>query len=304
MSQGVVNILAQSSSHFIVGALTLVESLPAATQTRFKLEKLYNFDSYDDSDLCSNGGDAEENGEDDIGNSRPPVLNIIRNSLLQEKRKSLQKGLKQASKDAKQVLKGNIQTPSKPVAAGSRRSAQLGQCCPWPWDGKLPVNQEPAVTIAHNPFAALGGDTNKIGGGAGLLPKPSAAELAPTGRPQLNLAPRTLPLPGQLAEGKGAEKKEGTGDDADGSPPKAVMRDEDARQRVKNSVIGFFHVRSLDESFESFLAIPESVHHELVHGRLEKVLEKKAVNVDLTASLFQRLAKEFDITPRLASLPA
>jgi hypothetical protein len=52
------------------------------------------------------------------------VLNIIRNSLLQEKRKSLQKGLKQASKDAKQVLKGNIQTPSKPVAAGSRRSGR------------------------------------------------------------------------------------------------------------------------------------------------------------------------------------
>ncbi|PLW32456.1 hypothetical protein PCASD_17953 [Puccinia coronata f. sp. avenae] len=155
-------------------------------------------------------------------------------------------------------------------------------------DAKLPTEREPAVAVAPNPFAALGGDTNEIGGGAGLSRKPSAAELAPTGRPRLNLAPRTLPLPGQSAEGEGAEKKEGEGE---GSPPKAVMSDEDARRRVKNSVIEFFHVRSLDEGFESFLAIPESFHHELVHGLLEKVLEKKAVDIDLTASLFQKLVK-------------
>ncbi|PLW19345.1 hypothetical protein PCANC_09135 [Puccinia coronata f. sp. avenae] len=65
MSQGVDNILAQSSGQLVVGALTLFESLPSAIRTRFELEKRYNFDSDDGSDLCSNGSDADENGEDD-----------------------------------------------------------------------------------------------------------------------------------------------------------------------------------------------------------------------------------------------
>ncbi|PLW34006.1 hypothetical protein PCASD_22346 [Puccinia coronata f. sp. avenae] len=108
-------------------------------------------------------------------------------------------------------------------------------------DAKLPSDREPAVAVAPNPFAALGGNTNEIGSGAGLPRKPSVAELAPTGRPRLNLAPRTLPLPGQSAEGEGAEKK------GDRSPPKAVMSNKDVRQRVINWVIEFFHVRSLDK---------------------------------------------------------
>ena len=43
-------------------------------------------------------------------------------------------------------------------------------------DGKLPGDQDPVVVVAPNPFAALGGNTNEIGGGVGLLRKPSAAE--------------------------------------------------------------------------------------------------------------------------------
>jgi len=65
MSEGVDNILAQSSGQLVVGALTLFESLPDAIRTRFELEKRYNLDSDDDSDLCSNGSDEDENEDND-----------------------------------------------------------------------------------------------------------------------------------------------------------------------------------------------------------------------------------------------
>ncbi|KAA1100441.1 hypothetical protein PGTUg99_028911 [Puccinia graminis f. sp. tritici] len=65
ISEGVDNILAQSSGQLVLGALTLFESLPDAIRTRFELEKSYNLDSDDGSDLCSNGSDEDENGEND-----------------------------------------------------------------------------------------------------------------------------------------------------------------------------------------------------------------------------------------------
>ncbi|KAI7958393.1 hypothetical protein MJO29_006610 [Puccinia striiformis f. sp. tritici] len=65
-TQGVDNILAQSSGQLVLGALTLSESLPEAIRTRFELEKRYNFDSDDGSDLCSNGSGEEENDDEDV----------------------------------------------------------------------------------------------------------------------------------------------------------------------------------------------------------------------------------------------
>jgi hypothetical protein len=52
-------------------------------------------------------------------------------------------------------------------------------------DAKLLSNQEPVVAVAPNTFAALGGiNTNKVGGGVGLLQKLSAAELVLTRNPR------------------------------------------------------------------------------------------------------------------------
>ncbi|KAA1106796.1 hypothetical protein PGTUg99_004160 [Puccinia graminis f. sp. tritici] len=159
-------------------------------------------------------------------------------------------------------------------------------------DAKLPSDREPAVAVAPNPFAALGGDTHEATSGNGLSRKPSAAELAPAGRPRLNLAPRTLPLPGQSAEAEGAEKKEGTtGDEAE--PMKAEeISDEQAERAVKSRVDEFFHVRSVAEAAASFVSLSQTRHHQLIHSLVEKTLEKKAADVDLTASLFQHLVKE------------
>ncbi|OAV95089.1 hypothetical protein PTTG_03903 [Puccinia triticina 1-1 BBBD Race 1] len=65
INEGVDNILAQSSGQLVLGALTLFETLPDAIRTRFELEKRYNLDSEDGSDLCSHGSDEDENGEND-----------------------------------------------------------------------------------------------------------------------------------------------------------------------------------------------------------------------------------------------
>lgn len=170
-------------------------------------------------------------------------------------------------------------------------------------DAKLSADREPAVAVAPNPFAALGGDTTESSG-PGLTRKPSAAELAPTGgRPRLNLAPRTLPLPGQSADGEGTEKKETTAADGAGSTEEDSKMDEETRRRVKASVDEFFHVRSITEGVEALKALPKQHYHELIRSLVEKVLEKKAADVDLTASLFKKLAAE-DNAPQPVFLKA
>jgi len=170
-------------------------------------------------------------------------------------------------------------------------------------DAKLTADREPAVAVAPNPFAALGGDTTETSG-PGLTRKPSAAELAPTGgRPRLNLAPRTLPLPGQSADGEGTEKKETTAGDGAGSTEEDGKMDEETRRCVKASVDEFFHVRSITEGVEAFKALPKQHYHELIRSLVEKVLEKKAADVDLTASLFKKLAAE-DHAPQPVFLKA
>ncbi|KNE93094.1 hypothetical protein PSTG_13483 [Puccinia striiformis f. sp. tritici PST-78] len=158
-------------------------------------------------------------------------------------------------------------------------------------DAKLPGDREPAVAVAPNPFAALGGDTNEASGN-GLSRKPSTAELAPAGRPRLNLAPRTLPLPKE-----GAEKKEGTGDEVAGSTEEPDISDEEAKRAVKSRVDEFFHVRSLDEATNSFSSLVKSRHHELIRALIEKAFEKKKAEIDLTASLFKIVSKDIVTQP-------
>lgn len=150
-------------------------------------------------------------------------------------------------------------------------------------DGKLPTDREPAVMVAPNPFAALGADTNDTGSG-GLTRKPSAAELQPTGRPRLNLAPRTLPLPKPTSTDE-ASKEEAPKEEAD-------VDDSMASLMVRNRVDEFFHVRSIDEAIKSFSTLPKARHHQLIRSLLETAMEKKASDLELTASLFQKLSKD------------
>ncbi|EFP92580.2 uncharacterized protein PGTG_18712 [Puccinia graminis f. sp. tritici CRL 75-36-700-3] len=68
--------------------------------------------------------------------------------------------------------------------------------------------------------------------------------------------------------------------------------DEQAERAIKSRVDEFFHVRSVAEAAASFVSLSQTRHHQLIHSLVEKTLEKKAADVDLTASLFQHLVKE------------
>ncbi|KAA1099240.1 hypothetical protein PGTUg99_024521 [Puccinia graminis f. sp. tritici] len=70
------------------------------------------------------------------------------------------------------------------------------------------------------------------------------------------------------------------------------ISDEQAKRAVKSRVDEFFHVRSVAEAFASFVSLSQTRHHQLIHSLVEKTLEKKAADVNLTASLFQHLVKE------------
>lgn len=164
-------------------------------------------------------------------------------------------------------------------------------------DGKPPTDREPAVAVAPNPFAALGGDPVESNT-TGLTRKPSSADIAPTGRPRLNLAPRTLPLPGQNSGDTEAADKNKSSSTNEPSAPKeeADIDDAQASRLIKNRVDEFFHVRSPDEAVQSFSTLVQPRHHELVRSLVEKALEKKAADVDLTASMLQKLSKDPSIS--------
>lgn len=65
LNEGVDSLLVQSSGQLVVGALTLFDSLPDAIRTRFELEKKYNLDSDDESDLYGGASDEDDKSDDD-----------------------------------------------------------------------------------------------------------------------------------------------------------------------------------------------------------------------------------------------
>ncbi|WAQ89687.1 hypothetical protein PtA15_11A378 [Puccinia triticina] len=147
---------------------------------------------------------------------------------------------------------------------------------------------EPAVAVAPNPFAAP-----QEGSGPGLSRKPSVAELAvpaaaAAGRPRLNLAPRTLPLPGDAAAPASEEKKEDSKEEKDEA---AVGR------AVQASVDEFFHLRSVPEALASLAALPVPRRPLLVQRLLEAAVERKEQDVRLAAGLFHRLASDALVPP-------
>lgn len=154
-------------------------------------------------------------------------------------------------------------------------------------DGKATPERDAAVSVAANPFAALGGDAGAPEPPQSLSRRTSQADLASStasSRPKLNLAPRTLPL-----RQEGEEQEEGEEKEEEAEEEEEAMSDETANRMIKNSVDEFFNVKSVDEAVASFEALPASRRHQLVTKIAEKAIDKKLPEVQLTSTLFGRL---------------
>lgn len=166
-------------------------------------------------------------------------------------------------------------------------------------DGKGTPEREPALAVASNPFAALNADPGESStpvSGSGLTRKPSVPEMAPSGRPRLQLAPRTLPLPGQAEEGdskaKSGEEVSSVKKEEDEGEGEVDVTDEVAKRLVKTRLDEFFNVKSIEEGVESFEGLPVVRHYMLIRNLIEKAMEMKNAEVELTAGLFGKLVEK------------
>ena len=157
-------------------------------------------------------------------------------------------------------------------------------------DGKATPERDAAVSVAANPFAALGGDGSIQEPPPSLSRRTSQVDLASStasSRPKLNLKPRTLPIPGE-SEDKG--DADADAESVAEEPEEEAMSDETANRMIKNSVDEFFNVKLVDEAVASFEALPPSRRHQLAQRIAEKAMDKKLPEVQLTSSLFGKLS--------------
>ncbi|KAG0146045.1 hypothetical protein CROQUDRAFT_133344 [Cronartium quercuum f. sp. fusiforme G11] len=150
-------------------------------------------------------------------------------------------------------------------------------------DGKALVAEPLGAAVASNPFAALNADVGESGAvGGTLAKKPSVPEMSGGGRPRLNLAPRTLPLPLPNESASAVEKTEK-------EPAEKDVDDETAERLVKNRVDEFFHVKSVPECLGSFEGLPRPRHFMLIRALVAKAMEMKSAEVSMTAEVFEKL---------------
>lgn len=202
---------------------------------------------------------------------------------------------------------GNVAPPPRPSKAGDlthfgklRDTSSSGRTTFGPSsvfankgkvkDGKASTERDPTVGVASNPFALLGADTGESGTtntGSGLVKKPSVPEMgAASSRPRLNLAPRTLPLPGKPEEEESSLNKSKPSEE---EKEEVEIDDGTAKRLVKTRIDEFFNVKSIEEGVESIEGLPRGRYFELIRGLIEKSMEMKLVQVKLTCELFKKL---------------
>ncbi|KAH9813231.1 hypothetical protein DFH28DRAFT_364266 [Melampsora americana] len=162
-------------------------------------------------------------------------------------------------------------------------------------DGKSNAERDPTVAVASNPFALLGADTGETTNtGSGLVKKPSVPEMTPASRPRLNLAPRTLPLPGKPEEGESSTKAKSPEEESTSTKQEAEadIDDSTAKRLVKTRIDEFFNVKSIEEGVASFEGLPRCRYFELIRGLIEKSMDMKLIQIKLTCDLFKKLIEQ------------
>lgn len=147
-------------------------------------------------------------------------------------------------------------------------------------DGSNP----PSRTASSQNIFSLLSSTNEAGGDAAAAQQ----EEAGSGRPKLNLAKRTKPLPSQDG-GAEDDKKEDEIDEVEGEAEKEVeddMSDEQAAKKIDNDIKEFLEIKDIDEGTDALEALPMKRRSDFLGKIVETTLGKKEEDVEAVAQLF------------------
>ncbi|KAK0551286.1 hypothetical protein OC846_003344 [Tilletia horrida] len=157
-------------------------------------------------------------------------------------------------------------------------------------DGSTPPTR---TNSSSNMFALLGHTEDTDGTAA-----PSQAE--EKGRPKLQLAPRTLPLPDQDAapadkadddEDDGKDDEDDDDEDEEPQPP-ASMTDDEAEKRITNDVKEFLAVKDIKSGVTGFKLLPQDRRGQAVASFVTTAIEQKEADVQNVTKLLQALNEE------------
>ena len=122
---------------------------------------------------------------------------------------------------------------------------------------------------------------------------PSTTEPGPpsaTGRPKLQLLPRTKPLPVKTDE----QPLSAVPKSDDEKEQEPYMSEADALKKIGNDVKEFFAIRSKEEAEDYFTKLPKAHLHLLVEKLVSFALESKEADATLVGDLFKHV-KERDL---------
>lgn len=157
--------------------------------------------------------------------------------------------------------------------------------------------KEEAVPRAANPFELLASQGE---GSSELSPPPAES----SGRPRLNLKPRTVSTPAggeakgdeegeeaeeEAEEGEVDEAEAEVGEDADEEGPEM---DDKMRRSIQNSVAEYLGVKMIDEGKATFSALPRRHRGELVKAFITKAVDGKKDVVDTIIDLLSAVADD------------
>lgn len=156
-------------------------------------------------------------------------------------------------------------------------------------DGSNPPSR---TASSQNIFSLLSG----AGDGSDVVQTEEAA--APSGRPKLNLAKRTKPLPGSdenEKDGEDAGKEEADvededdeDEDEDGQAEETELSEEDAKRKIDNDIKEFLEVKDISEGELAMQGLPSSSRSQFINKIVEVVLNRKEDEVKLVGKLFEK----------------
>lgn len=152
---------------------------------------------------------------------------------------------------------------------------------------KAAAKEDAGPSAAKNPFELLA-----QGEGASEVSPPPAES---SGRPKLNLKPRTVSTPAAgeaKAEEEEAEEGEVEEEGEEEAEAETGEMDEKTKRSIQNSVAEYLGVKMIDEGKETFSALPERHRGELVKAFVVKAVDGKKDVVEAIVDLLSAVADD------------
>lgn len=176
-------------------------------------------------------------------------------------------------------------TAGKPFAVGPQsvfaKKNQRGS-----EDGSNPPSRTNSTT---NMFSLL---NQQSGNEAGEDASAGGAGAESSGRPKLNLAPRTKPLPDAAAAAADGGEEESTKADAAAEEEAADISDEEAKRKITNDVKEFLEIKDISEGRMALESLPSKRRPEFLSSIADVVLNKHEDEVRLVGELLASSRKE------------